>query len=311
MPQTKSYCADLFRVPREALSLPEGDRRAVADQYVLESEPGGFAANALAHQSPITLREEATVILTLLVVMGGPLLLLPSLLACLAFGSWFMCAAWLAVVLFLAMHPLPSCAASLRESALSTALYRYFSYRFVWSGDAREAGEKCPAWIGAGPPHGVLPFANVLSIPAINSFAFRHFVGAGASVVEKTPFLRYMSLFGMVEVSAKSIARTLASGTCVGVVPDGIAGIFRTNEEHEVVKLKTRKGIAKLALTTGAPIVPAYSLGNSRAYTAVFDRWGILENLSRKAQVRAPISADPPPAIMRHQPAHSASPRGG
>ena len=38
-------------------------------------------------------------------------------------------------------------------------------------------------------------FANVLSIPAINTFACRHFVGAGASVVEKTPFLRYMSLF--------------------------------------------------------------------------------------------------------------------
>ena len=52
----------------------------------------------------------------------------------------------------------------------------------------------------------------------------------------------------------------------------------------QVVKLKTRKGLAKLALKTGTPIVPAYSVGNTAAYTAVFDRWGVLEALSRKAQ---------------------------
>ena len=30
--------------------------------------------------------------------------------------------------------------------------------------------------------------------------------------------------------------------------------------------------------------MPAYSVGNSRAYTAIFDRWGLLETVSRKAQ---------------------------
>jgi len=130
-----------------------------------------------------------------------------------------------------------------------------------------------------------LPFANVLSIPAINTFAFRHFVGAGASVVPKTPFLRYMALLGVIDVSAASITRALSEGKCVGLVPDGIAGIFRTNESDEVVMLKSRKGLAKLALRTGTPIVPAYSIGNSRAYTAIFDPWGILEKLSRKAQM--------------------------
>eukprot|EP00978_Attheya_sp_CCMP212_P001781 scaffold3672_cov46-Attheya_sp.AAC.1 len=36
-------------------------------------------------------------------------------------------------------------------------------------------------WIGAGPPHGVLPFANVLSIPAINSIMGKKFAGAPAN----------------------------------------------------------------------------------------------------------------------------------
>ena len=280
----RSYAGELWRMPKELLSLPEADRKLLSKEYVIESPPGGFAENALTQQAPISLAEEVLVVGTLLIVMGGPLLLLPTLLLCLVFGSWTSVVAWVLVVALLAMHPLPECSKAARESIFATALYKYFTYRFVWSGDAREKGEAAPAWIGAGPPHGVLPFANVLSIPAINTFACRHFVGAGASVVEKTPFLRYMSLFGMIDVSARSITKALARGTCVGLVPDGIAGIFRTNARDEVVKLKERKGIAKLALRTGTPIVPAYSVGNSRAYTAVFDRWGLLEIVSRKAQ---------------------------
>lgn len=130
----------------------------------------------------------------------------------------------------------------------------------------------------------MLPFANILSIPAINTFAFRRFVGAGASVVPRVPGLRYMTLYGFIDVSGRSIAKALAKGTCVGTVPDGIAGIFRCSEVDEVVVLRKRKGLAKLALRTGAPILPAYSIGNTAAFSAWFDRWGLLERVSRKLQ---------------------------
>ena len=165
------------------------------------------------------------------------------------------------------------------------SVYRYFSYRFVWSGDDDQASLASAAWIGAGPPHGVLPLANMLSVSAINSFLGRHFVGAPASVVFRTPFLRYLTLLGCVDVAAKSIARATSAGVCVGMVPDGIAGIFRScSEEDEVVYLKERKGLAKHALRTGTPILPAYSIGNTAVYGAWFDRWGVMEALSRRAQ---------------------------
>ena len=45
--------------------------------------------------------------------------------------------------------------------------------------------------------------------------------------------------------------------------------------------LKKRKGIAKLALRTGHPIVPAYSIGNTAAFSAWFDPFGILERISQ------------------------------
>ena len=49
--------------------------------------------------------------------------------------------------------------------------------------------------------------------------------------------------------------------------------------------MKTRKGIAKLALRTGATIMPCYSLGNTAAFTPCFDSCGVMERLSRKLKV--------------------------
>ena len=289
--QTRHYCLDIFAFPSAALALPEADCRKVVESVTKASGPGGFRPDELTAKAPITFAEEAAVICVLAVVLGGPLLLLPTLLYCLVLG-WKACAIWLIAVLLLALHPLPRggrgqqspSEASVSRSAFTLALYRYFSYRFVWSGDTKEQAERVSAWIGAGPPHGVLPFANVLSIPAINTFVFRHFVGAGASVVPRTPFLRYMSAFGLIDASAKTIAKTLDAGTCVGLAPDGIAGIFRCTSADEVVVLKHRKGVAKLALRTGHPILPAYSVGNTAAFSAWFDPFGLLERLSRAAQ---------------------------
>jgi len=288
------HCLEIFACPRGAMGLPEADRRKICTSLTKSSPPGGFKTNELAGKATLSFFEELSVVLVLGVVMGGPLLLLPTLVFAISQG-WVACLLWVLVVLFLSLHPMPShpmqgrqteAERGLGESQFTFSLYKYFSYRFVWSGDAREQCEKVPAWIGAGPPHGVLPFANVLSIPAINTFSFRHFVGAGASVVPRTPFLRYMTAFGVINVSGTTITKALEVGTCVGTVPDGIAGIFSMNKRplEEVVKLKHRKGIAKLALRTGHPIVPAYSVGNTAAFSAWFDPFGLLERASRAVQ---------------------------
>jgi len=285
------HCVEIFSCPAAALKLAKEDRRTVITGITKTSEPGGFRKDELATKAPISFLEEAVVVIVLAVVMGAPLLILPTFFLSMYLG-WKAFVGWLVAVLVLALHPLPKSVrgqqspyqAWLGSSPFTLSLYKYFSYRFVWSGDAKERCERVPAWIGAGPPHGVLPFANVLSIPAINTFGFRHFVGAGASVVAHTPCLRYMTMFGFIDVSAKSIAKALDADTCVGTVPDGIAGIFRCTADDEVVKLKHRKGIAKLALRTGHPIVPAYSVGNTAAFSAWFDPFGVLERLSRAAQ---------------------------
>lgn len=65
---------------------------------------------------------------------------------------------------------------------------------------------------------------------------------------------------------------------------DGIAGIFRVNADDEIVNIKSKKGLAKLALKTGTPIVAAYSVGNTEIFKAGHDPWGLMEKLSRKVK---------------------------
>jgi len=268
----------------EALSLGEDDRRKVVQGIVKESAEGGFAAGELAQPADISLAEELLVMCSLGLVMGGPLALCMGGFASMMFGTWRAKVAWLGLSSVLAFHPLPRCDDWLRKSRLTLAVYKYFSYRFCWSGNAKEEVEKCGAWIGVAPPHGVLPLANILSIAAVNTFAFTRFTGSAASVVLHTPFLRYLSLYGIMDVSGKSITTANSKGISVGVVPDGIAGIFRCSSSDEVVVLKKRKGLAKLALKTGHALVPAYSIGNTTVFSAWYDPWGVMESASRKLQ---------------------------
>ena len=161
---------------------------------------------------------------------------------------------------------------------------RYFSYRILWCDDDVETARRSIPWIGVGPPHGVLPFANMLSIPAINEALGCPFAGAAANVVFKTPGLRYLMAYGCVTADRKDMQKALGRGQCVGILPDGVAGIFRTNKYRELVAMKDRKGLARLALRNGTPLIPVYSFGNTIAFSCWYDRWGILEAISRKLQ---------------------------
>jgi len=164
------------------------------------------------------------------------------------------------------------------------AMFRYFSYRHMFTGDALEKTQSGDAWIGAAPPHGALPIANMLCWPSFNLY-FRPFIGATADVVKYTPGLRYVLLLGSCSVSGKSMAAAVKKGLAVGMSPDGIAGIFHANSSEELVALKNRKGLARLMLRTGTALCPAYSMGNSAAFGVWHDPWGIMETMSRKLKV--------------------------
>jgi len=287
MPPPKEFHAlHAFNAPEELFSMPVEERRAAIKKLTKTTGPEGFPPKSLTAQASITLAEELVVMGVFMLFMGGPLFMMFGGLAVLLWGTWLTKVSFFVLAAVLAFHPMPGEAFNkmLIKSKFTTILFKYFSYRFVWCDDSADTSFESAPWIGTGPPHGVLPFANLLSIAAINNFLGCPFVGAAASVVFHTPMLRYMTLYGVVPVDRHSIEKAVRQGKCVGIVPDGVAGIFKTSSDKELVAMKDRKGIARLALRTGTPIVPAYSFGNTAVFSCWYDSFGILETISRKAQ---------------------------
>ena len=70
----------------------------------------------------------------------------------------------------------------------------------------------------------------------------------------------------MLSVRALSRARG-----CIlpGLNPGGIAEMFHTQDAHETVFLRHRKGFVKLAIQHGVPLVPGYCFGNTAVCVCV------------------------------------------
>jgi hypothetical protein len=87
----------------------------------------------------------------------------------------------------------------------------------MWSGDAYSKAQASAPWVGAAGPHSVMPFGSVLSIPGINTFVFRKFKGGTASVLRRVPLLRYLYLWGTIDVAGKSLSASLNQGLSLSV----------------------------------------------------------------------------------------------
>eukprot|EP00466_Bigelowiella_natans_P010013 jgi/Bigna1/142098/aug1.67_g16806 len=284
----ETFLMEFFKVPEDLLGMPLEERKKVCRKLMKSTKsPDGFPKGSLTESADISFLEEVMVVAFFSVMMGGPIISFFIGLYLIAYGSYLSWAKFMIVMAILAFHPIPKFYQGLIQSKFSLAIYKYFSFRMIIE-DIEMSDQKNSAWVGASGPHGVLPIANIVSMLGINLFA-RPFVGGAASVVLNTPFLRYMSLFGgMVDVSGKTLQKTTGENLIgliiLGIVPDGIAGMFKTGKDDEVVFLQRRMGLAKFALRTGVTVVPAYSIGNTKIFTPWFDSLGIMEFLSRRAK---------------------------
>ena len=226
----KHRCLDVWDLPHELSLLKSGAARdAAVDSHIKTSEDGAFPPNSLAMQSPITCGQELATVVSMFIVIGGPLLLMLSMQCTALLFGWRGLVAHVAIGVLLGWHPLSrshETGASIARSSLVQAWYKYFSFRVVWCDDYRSDAVRGAPFIGVGAPHGVMPLANMLSVPAANSFmgleGSMPFIGSVAPIFYNTPFLRYLSALGTIDCSRKSIEKSLAKGHSVGLVADGI-----------------------------------------------------------------------------------------
>lgn len=87
------------------------------------------------------------------------------------------------------------------------------------------------------------------------------------------PFQRELMLaMGFISAGADSLKYILSKpsgGNVIGLLPGGSEEVFYTNPHNYKFFLKRRKGFVKIALLTGASLIPIISLGENKIYTLI------------------------------------------
>ena len=149
-----SRCINVWAIPPDVYEVTSRDERVeLLESLAQTTDDGPFPANSLTTPAPISLLEETVVLLTLGIQLGGPLMWVFSMVTLVFVGSWTQLTTATAMSAALAYHPMPSHVYS-KQNVINSwwcrALYKYFTYRFVWTGDSHELIQNAKPWIGAG-----------------------------------------------------------------------------------------------------------------------------------------------------------------
>eukprot|EP00930_Biecheleria_cincta_P059312 TRINITY_DN45059_c0_g1_i1.p1 TRINITY_DN45059_c0_g1~~TRINITY_DN45059_c0_g1_i1.p1 ORF type:complete len:366 (+),score=56.35 TRINITY_DN45059_c0_g1_i1:65-1162(+) len=233
------------------------------------------AGEPLNHEQPMPWQEELVACIFLFIVFGS-FLWVPALLV---MGLLMVRARWLcliSVTVAIVARLLPwSMEPPLRFPPwLRLILYRYFSLVLIMPRE--DQFDKNRTYIFAGAPHGVIPLGDFLSFLLA---PLGYIMGLGAPAVLNLPLIGNMlGCTGIVSCARECAARTMQTRS-IGLMPGGIAEIFELRSDREAAYLRRRKGFVKLALESGAALVPCYTLGNSSVYDALTNK--SLQRLSK------------------------------
>jgi len=291
---------ETWRLPLEFFELADDDARFRAVEAV--------TVTAESIEKPMSMPalsvwEEAQCVLYCSLV-GTPLVMFFGVLVCFVLAWWWTFTGLFISAAALTLQPLP-CSLKYRRSRLAILLCRYFALEFLFDRDdgpiAAVAGTRAALKAGMPDgsvvavdgisrlhlacPHGVMNYGAV-----IFTTLSRWLVGvdqrtAVAGAVQATPGLRQFAapLWG-VDASRASMHRRLLVGETIGLIPDGINGIF-ANQGGDALVLGKKRGLVRLALQSGAVCMPAYFIGTLQLYSIWQDRWGVLRALSRRLRL--------------------------
>ncbi len=161
---------------------------------------------------------------------------------------------------------------------------KYVSTRYVWPRSVAELGDE--AVIFAVVPHGTLAPFGVTAYPIWSKLwgGVSHICHwTAAPVVLQLPLVgALLRSLGYLPAKAKAMQKALEKKETVGVILDGVAGMFQQDPKVEKAYINSRKAIVAVAMKAGVPIVPVYGFGHTQLVTLVTDPFGILESLSLK-----------------------------
>jgi len=170
-------------------------------------------------------------------------------------------------------------------------LARYLSLKIVKTAELKQK----QAYIFGLHPHSVMPFGsmiafnNEVAVPDLPDSNFSElFPGIDFRVLAATfcfyiPGYRDLLLFGgVVDAARYSAQHVLASGKSLVLVPGGATEALHCKPDVDVVYLKRRRGFVKLALETGASLVPVFSFNENNTYGLSENK--MLDGIKKKFQ---------------------------
>ena len=158
--------------------------------------------------------------------------------------------------------------------AITNAAMGYFPCTMEWEdepGYLAAAARGRPHVLGLE-PHSVLP----LSIVSFGKYFFytpttpecvRNSRALATETIFVIPFMRQLwSWLGMDPISKRRMRRLLDAGRTVLLIPGGVAECLEMRHGVETIYLRRRFGFVKLAIQTGAGLIPAFTFGQRDTY---------------------------------------------
>jgi len=244
--------------------------------------------------------EQLEAIFWMLLCFGLPVAILP-VSAFLWLSSPWTLKYWIAGLVALALHPFDPYSMQARRRKIGLIMARYFSVVAVIDRQDPLQGHFCTPGVDRiekpfplvplACPHGVVNFGATVWV-----YLERWIIGmeqytAGVPAVRYVPGFRYfVQPLWFVPVDRASLQRSLRErptegrprGGCVGVIPDGIAGIFHSRPGTDVLHIGKKRGLVRLGLEEGAVFGAGWFAGTTDCFNIVQDGFGIMQWLSRR-----------------------------
>eukprot|EP00638_Chattonella_subsalsa_P002409 CAMPEP_0117752454 /NCGR_PEP_ID=MMETSP0947-20121206/11616_1 /TAXON_ID=44440 /ORGANISM="Chattonella subsalsa, Strain CCMP2191" /LENGTH=257 /DNA_ID=CAMNT_0005571101 /DNA_START=309 /DNA_END=1082 /DNA_ORIENTATION=+ len=177
----------------------------------------------------------------------------------------------------------PKASKAFLTSSLMKSLLEYFDYEEVLELSDEELKEMMLKrnFLFAIQPHGTLPFVNFSNHIKMTCNGFPIIYTAVANIIYSMPIVKHVfGLFGTVKADKKSLSEALKNKS-VDLYVGGMAELFLSDADAPVERLylSKRKGFIKIAMRTGADVIPIYAFGNTTTLKVV--TWPVLGKISR------------------------------
>lgn len=165
----------------------------------------------------------------------------------------------------------------------------YFAIAYESEGGyALEPGK---AYVIGVHPHGLLPVASMVNVLSHVAKMHNEFFKATKVRALAASFCFYVPIYrdflvggGVIDAARYNARRALDDGYSLALVPGGATEALYASPGRHAVYIRSRRGFVKLAIETGASLVPCYSFGECELYGQLSASWPSLQAAQKKFQ---------------------------